>query len=313
MKPVLLMEKVTNIQKISYVFDSEEEMRLSKIEYFQNIKKQNLVLIGQSPKSKELTFISPSKCDDGQISGQKLKPTMMTSNYSQPGWDFLPKENDLYLTYRTLITGLASFVKKANFWNKDKCNQNFLVESLLNTLSSLNYLGITHGYLSLLSNRNYFLSQVNAIYSKNDLDQIYKKIFLLNDREIIKVQDKPRIDNDFLEVLINLRQRMNETFYINTSALSAPQNFFNSMYKMEYSEFHMKFLKAPILVRNYESKEFYIYRFLMSILFRLLPLLDISLLRRNHILQLCILNIESYFHITWKSQYYESINFYGQR
>lgn len=168
MKLMLLTGKVTNIQKISYVFDSVEKMRLCKSEYFQNIKKQKLVLIGQSPKSKELTFISPNSLADIQLFGKKLKPTMITRDYSQVGWGFLPRETDLYLTYKNLINGLAVFVNKTNFWNEDQYNQNFLVERLLNTLSSLNYLGITHGYLSLLSNRNYFLSQLNAIYSKDD-------------------------------------------------------------------------------------------------------------------------------------------------
>ncbi|WP_147469035.1 hypothetical protein [Limosilactobacillus reuteri] len=304
---------MNNIKKVKYLFDSVDEMRLFKESYFKNIENQELILIGQSPKLKELIFITCARSINNITTSNAPKRIEVDNNYYQPNWDFLPKDDQLYLIYKLLINGLAKFINKVDYWAKDSTVQNFLVAQLLNSLCSLNQLGITHGYLSLLSNRNYFLSQINVVFSNSDVNKICKSIYTLNDRELDQIYDKPKIDDEFLKTLFNITEKIDRKFYINKDALSNPEHFFDSDYKMEYSKFHKTFLTNPVLLHNYKSKQFYIYRFLMSIIFRLLPVLDISLLRRNHILQLCILNIETYFNITWESQYYESVYYYKKR
>lgn len=272
-----------------------------------NLEKANtdLLLLGQSPSECSLSFIC---LNADSIKLEKKYVTSIQKNYTQIGWNFIDNDVAFFNIYKKLVTTLFQFIRDTNFWDLNINLQNYELQKIINSLSYLNTLGITHGYLSFLSNIKYFTSQIQALYSKSDVDSIENRIFNLNSFEESKLYDKPQVSNYLIKNFENILELINS---VDTHQISSVDNFFNAPYKMDYSLFHKTFLSDSILKKYYNSKEFQSYRFIMTEIFRILPLFGISLNRRNHLLFLCVKNIEHFYKITWKTQYCESHTFYN--
>ena len=69
-----------------------------------------------------------------------------------------------------------------------------------------------------------------------------------------------------------------------------------------------------LLLRRYTKDSFfYFYRIVMGIFFKILPLLGISMNRRNRIIFLAVEQIEKYFGINWETQIKESIRWESEK
>lgn len=304
--------------KYDFVFTSLSTMKQAKKNFFDTFEHQNnILLIGQNPSTFTLNFISNYLLKYNNICSTypllNLANLKIDKEYKQNNWNFLKDEKILFKIYKGIILSFKQFIKHNNYWTTSYDIQNNNIQSLFNSLVSTHHLGITHGYLSLLSNLNYFISQLDAIFSKDEAQKVKNKIYNISDFEYNTIFTKPKVDFYFMNLLIDIYKNLeNHWDLINIEALPSPDNFFDNFYDMKYSDFHNCFFTNKLLLKNYKKNSFYLYRFMMLIFLRMLPLLNISLIRRNHILTLDVLNIETFYHIDWKSQYYES-NFIGEQ
>lgn len=292
-----------------FLYNSLGDLEKTKKEYFYTNSDLDFLLIGESEKNKTLDFITRTSTVDSILSFNQNRykdyKKIVLGNIT----DFTNDDSVFYKIFNNLIFEIKNIVKNENYFSIDNSKQNAVVVGILNSISSTNKLGITHGYLSMLSNLKYFLSQVDAVYGSSDLLTIKQNIYELSSEEKELLRTPPLVYEPLEKALRKLESNLLDED-LNYDSLPNPNTFFeNSSIELKYSEFHKNFYTNPLLIKKYQQKDFCVYRILMKCIFSLLPLLGISLLRRNHIIYLQTKNIEDFYNITWETQFKESVEY----
>ncbi|MDF2534916.1 MAG: hypothetical protein K0R18_1075 [Bacillales bacterium] len=297
-------------------FKKSTELDSAKQELFRAKVPDDLFLVAQSRIKNQLTFISfASESIDLKLKLSYIFTSFTISSVFEheltldQKWPFILDVSVLKELIRKIITSFKKVISEENYWNLSTSKQNEVIKKILNTVASLNNLGIKHGYLSFLSNLKYFVSQLNAMFPGNEGEKIKSVIFGISSDEEKIFKNKPQIDKSFYKCLIQLNDfLLQNSEKINFNKLPKVDSFFdNSPITLKYSDFHKLFLKNDKLIAKYKRDDFMVYRIVMGMVFSLLPLLGISLTRRNHILNLVVQNVERYYKINWKIQLKESV------
>lgn len=208
-----------------------------------------------------------------------------------------------------LLTHIIKYAKLVKYWEKDEVSQNIFVERILLTVANEHEDGISHGYLSFLSNYLYYLSQLKVISNKEKYGSMKSKITDLSGFEEKAISEPLNIVNSFSKELKDISVKLlNNILIINLEVLPNPDKFHtNSVISLNYSEFHKFIFNNEVLIKRYKKDTFIIYRLLMGMVFKFLPILSISMNRRNHILYFLVKHVETYYETDWKKQIDESL------
>lgn len=285
-----------------------------KKKYFEMMP-NNIILLKQSVLQGSITFVSVSNVSNFVIENYVTpynNSIDIDKNYINENWNFTSNENICFKLNYLILKGFSITIQDKQYWDTPKESQDYTIMGIFNAVACLNRLGIGHGYLSFLSNLKYFTSQITAIYKKEQSDTIKRELFSIpqNYKNYIKDDTSPNIDNLFYKYVkmayVYLEENCKQLIF---SELPQPENFFqNSNIPLKYSHFHKCFYNNPLLIRKYKRYDFLIYRIVMGTTFSLLPLLQVSLLRRNKIININSKKIQRYYYITWKTQFLESVS-----
>lgn len=177
------------------------------------------------------------------------------------------------------------------FLNQDKSYSEYVYLLLFCGIAAESYpTGIEAGSLSYRSNYEYYMKQIDLI-QLND----YKKkeiVEFINRRSISDIEDEQKFISVFFEQMNYLSDPICKSFelFIQNSKEIIAKNFesnldFNqNLYKASDfferiespSEFHQKFYKMPEIIDLYENKDFIIHRYVLSFLYSVFPLINIS-------------------------------------
>lgn len=175
--------------------------------------------------------------------------------------------------------------------------------------------GIRYGYLSLRSNFEYFKQQLTELKNKDRADALHSVIHTHSDMEKSFVQNGVE---QFLEggfdkepIVQNMRYLIERLQQIYFEAFDAGEIYTQNMHfgddflerHSNVSEFHESFFTNAEFLEQYRSKEFIVYRFIASNIYSLLPLLNISPVRKQKITGMVADSVESHFSTDWRTVY----------
>ena len=216
---------------------------------------------------------------------------------------------------------LAACVAEGYF-EKNEGEQNVLLTKLYLNLTLLFNGKMEFGYLSLKSNIIYFNAQLAALKGKVSEIKLNKYYSLAN--ELSSFEEK--FVNEKMELFLsenkNLEFKKNiEKLYslfilafqnkkLNTTDISNGDRFFeNSEYLSEVPEFHKKFFSNQDFLNAYKSENFIAYKYTVDAIYQLMPLLNVSPVRKQKITKMVSDKVEKNFNITWEDSYNNLMNY----
>lgn len=300
------------MKKTTVYFKDNKSLLINKKKYFENNILESITIIEQSEKKKSLSFLTADKDIDvkeinsffsniDEVSQEDYDVTEKFPFFSEPLF--------FYNAYKKVIRTITDYLCSTSYFKTTVEKQNILVSNLFMAVANTHSEGLSHGYISYYSNLKYFLTQLKTICTNNELSGIKKSIFHMSEEEKNYTIQSNNIDDLLIVNIQNLSNYLkSNSTKIKKEKLPSPEFFFeNSKISMEYSEFHKYVFTNKILIQRYKNVNFYIYRIIMDMYFRILPLLGVSLARRNHIIYLFISRMEKRFNINWENQLEESI------
>lgn len=189
--------------------------------------------------------------------------------------------------------------------------------------SALNPNGIRVGYLSLRSNYEYFKQQLLEINNQQAIDKWLSFIEYRSEEEkqFIKNGVDSFLNQEFDSELIfsKLKELINEVRPIISKAFDEGELYINNMYMADdffdrhknVHDFHKTFYSNKKFVSLYHEKGFIVYRYIISTLYSLMPLLHISPLQKQKITGLVAESVEGKYNMTWRDIYKEMSVKYG--
>ncbi|WP_349584925.1 hypothetical protein [Leuconostoc citreum] len=298
-------------KKVTLLFNSYVDLEQFRRHYFTKlVKKISFVLYGQSQKKNQLYFYVDKiiECSDSDVlnflSTVKYKKIKIESVDEVLDWKFSTNNELKFQILKRAVAMMSYIVEKSSYFELDIREQDLAVESILMDIASVNKYGPEFGYLSFLSNIKYFESQVKAVFSSADTTRVMNAINDLTVYDSVDFDKKPYRDLkgiEYLEEILFLLEKYQDK--IDYVGLPDPNAFFsNAKIKMEYSDFHKNFYTDYYLIERYKKTWFLNYRILMSVIMGIFPLLNISLNRRNKIINLFVKHIEASYSISWDEQ-----------
>lgn len=305
------------MKKYKVIFNSSMAINSFQKKYFNNAFNSNVYLLEKNASNNFLSFISEKPISLIDMVSDADVCEISSENYNY-NIDFPWCKNEkLFLNfYSKIFEAIAQFIQESEYWNRKTTEQDYLICQILDTVASVHKDGITHGYLSFYSNYLYYLSQIKSIASNETFLKIQNKITHVDNLDKIFVNREVTIIKNLYDVLQEEIKMLSENQQeLDFSVLPNPYTFFkNSSVNLEYSKFHQTVFNNKLLLRRYTKDSFfYFYRIVMGIFFKILPLLGISMNRRNRIIFLAVEQIEKYFGINWETQIKESIRWESEK
>ncbi|MFC3932885.1 hypothetical protein ACVR0S_07455 [Streptococcus dentapri] len=304
------------MKKYKVIFNSSKDINSFQKNYFNNAINRNVYLLEKNTSNNFLSFISENPVNLIDMFSDVNVVEISSENYNY-NIDFPWCKNEKLLLnfYSKIFDTIAQFIQESEYWNRPTAEQIYLICQILNTVASVHKDGITHGYLSFYSNYLYYLSQLKSIASNELFLKIQNRITYVNNLDKIFVNSEVTIIKNLYDVLKEEIKILSENQQeLDFSVLPNPYTFFkNSSVNLEYSQFHQTVFSNKLLLHRYTKDSFYYYRIVMGIFFKILPLLGISMNRRNRIIFLSVEQIEKYFGINWETQINESIRWESEK
>ncbi|MBY9077974.1 hypothetical protein KIH86_06680 [Paenibacillus sp. HN-1] len=176
--------------------------------------------------------------------------------------------------------------------------------------------GLKVGYLSLRSNFEYFKAQLEG-FRKDEAtaSRIHEALHGRTDteREFVThgVQNftEGRFEREF--IFGRLRIFIGSLWTILEQAYERGELVYDKLYYGEdfferhdqVSSFHQTFFSNSDFLKHYHDKGFVVYRFVAAVLYSLMPMLEISPLRKQRITGLVSESVESGYEMDWKDAY----------
>lgn len=189
--------------------------------------------------------------------------------------------------------------------------------------SNMNPEGIRVGYLSLRSNYEYFKQQLLEVSNKEKSYQWMTFIQYRSENEKKFIEEGV---NEFLKdqyeselIFSKLKELIYSTKSIFSGAFETNELYTTNMYMADdffdrhtsASDFHQTFYTNKEFVKQYHNKQFIVYRYIISTLYSLLPMLNISPLEKQKVTGIVAESVEFKYNMTWKDIYNEMTLKYG--
>lgn len=299
------------MKKVYIYFEDTKTLSDAQILYFNSLLvDEGVYLYGKSVKNKFLIMLVHKKEVDRVKNFFNIYKRIEEDEfYLTTDFPFLTNDLIFEQIIVGLLTHIIKYAKLVKYWEKDEVSQNIFVERILLTVANEHEDGISHGYLSFLSNYLYYLSQLKVISNEEKYGSMKSKITDLSGFEEKAISEPLNIVNSFSKELKDISVKLlNNILIINLEVLPNPDKFHtNSVISLNYSEFHKFIFNNEVLIKRYKKDTFIIYRLLMGMVFKFLPILSISMNRRNHILYFLVKHVETYYETDWKKQIDESL------
>lgn len=216
---------------------------------------------------------------------------------------------------------LCSVYEKWNTLTEEE--KNIELTKMFFITSNMNPEGIRVGYLSLRSNYEYFKHQLLDVKDKYKVDKWTNFIQYRSEKEQQFIKEGV---NEFLKgafdselIFSKLNQFIYEIKDIFSKSFESGELYIKNMYMADdfferhdsASDFHNTFYSNKNFVKQYHNKGFIVYRYIISTLYALMTLLNISPLERQKVTGMVAESVESKYNITWQDVYNEMNLKYG--
>lgn len=176
--------------------------------------------------------------------------------------------------------------------------------------------GLKVGYLSLRSNFEYFKAQLTGFRKDEAVEsRIHEALHGRTDAESefvtngVRSFSEGRFEREF--IFGRLRIFIGSVWTILEQAYEQGELVYDKLHYGEdfferhdqVSAFHQTFFSNTEFLEHYHDKGFVIYRFVAAVLYSLMPMLEISPLRRQRITGLVAESVESGYSMDWKDAY----------
>ncbi|MCO4487179.1 hypothetical protein BI362_05420 [Streptococcus parauberis] len=304
------------MKKYKVIFNSSKDINSFQKTYFNNAINSDVYLLEKNASKNFLSFISENPVNLTNMFSDVDIIDISSENYDYNNDFPWCKNEKLLLNFYSKIFGIiAQFIQESKYWDLPTDEQDHLICQILTTVASVHKDGITHGYLSFYSNYLYYMSQLKSITNNETFLKIQNKITYIDNIDKAFVDGEVIVIKNLYDILKEEIKRLSDNKKeLNFRVLPNPYTFFNnSSVKLEYSQFHKTVFSNKLLLHRYTKDSFYYYRIVMGIFFKILPLLGISMNRRNRIIFLSVEQIEKYFGISWETQINESIRWENEQ
>lgn len=239
---------------------------------------------------------------------------IIEKNYFSPIYS-----NKVYKDVLIYITKIALYLERINYFNTSEDKQNIILSKLFLNLGLLFNNNLRYGYLSMKSNILYFNSQLKNIEGKITKEQYLRYYKLVNDYSYL---EKKFINEDISKFLYankdsffnKIVNELNDYFYrkildnidLYYQNLSSAEAFFDKSKDIEnLHNFHKTFFSNKKFIEYYQDPRFLAYKYTADTLYKLLPQIHVSPIRRQKITKIVSDKVETNYNLTWEKVYAE--------
>ncbi|MEK3901440.1 MULTISPECIES: hypothetical protein [unclassified Paenibacillus] len=176
--------------------------------------------------------------------------------------------------------------------------------------------GLKIGYLSLRSNFEYFKTQLAEFRKDEQMEsRIHKALHGRTDTEKefiaggVQSFTEGRFEREFifgrLRIFISSLWTILEQAYERGELVHDKLYYGDDFFERhdQVSAFHQTFFSNPDFLKHYHDKGFVVYRFVAAVLYSLMPMLEISPMRKQRITGVASESVESGYGMDWKDAY----------
>lgn len=292
------------LNDIMSIYNSLDEINTHKMRRY-------IQLVANSEGYEPNTDIKP----DGTI--------LTTSNYIVEKKYYSPVySKEVYKDVLVYITKIALYLESIGFFEMKEDKQNIILSKLFLNLGLLFNNDLRYGYLSMKSNILYFNSQLESIKNRITESQYLKYYNLVNhysykEKSFINEEISSFLTANKDSFFYKIVKKINEYFYtkiingadLYSHNLSSAESFFdNSKEIVDLHKFHKTFFSSRKFINYYKDPKFLAYKYTADSLYKLLPQLHVTPIRRQKITKIVSDKVEANYNLTWEKVFEELNN-----